>query len=155
MGCFRVWIGSESGSQRILDAMERGVRVEQVRHAVDLAKSRGIAAGMFLMWGYQGEEIEDIEATAGHVKTCRPDVFLTTISYPIKGTGYYDDVAARLERIAEWRASTDRDVRIRGRHSREFYKHADELLRASVDADAARIEAARSGLRARSAEVEA
>jgi radical SAM superfamily enzyme YgiQ (UPF0313 family) len=29
LGCFRIWIGSESGSQRILDAMERGVRVEQ------------------------------------------------------------------------------------------------------------------------------
>jgi radical SAM superfamily enzyme YgiQ (UPF0313 family) len=36
LGCFRVWIGSESGSQRILDAMRLGVTVEQVRAAVGL-----------------------------------------------------------------------------------------------------------------------
>ena len=63
MGCFRVWIGSESGSQRVLDAMERGVTIEQVQSAVTLCRSRGIQTGMFLMWGYEGEELEDIEAT--------------------------------------------------------------------------------------------
>src|SRR5262249_34992556 len=61
MGCFRVWIGSESGSQKILDAMQRGVKTEQVEHAIDLAQRRGIQAGMFLMWGYEGEEMADIE----------------------------------------------------------------------------------------------
>src|SRR5262249_4610708 len=102
LGCFRVWIGSESGSQRVLNAMRRGVRVEQVRTAVELARERGIEAGMFLMWGYDGEQIEDIDATVEHVKACRPDVYLTTVSYPIKGTGYFDDVSARLVRIGEW-----------------------------------------------------
>ena len=57
LGCLRVWIGSESGSQRILDAMQRGVTVEQVRRAVALCKQTGIQTGMFLMWGYEGEEI--------------------------------------------------------------------------------------------------
>ncbi len=38
LGCFRVWIGSESGSQRILDAMDRGVKVEQVQQAVALTR---------------------------------------------------------------------------------------------------------------------
>jgi radical SAM superfamily enzyme YgiQ (UPF0313 family) len=80
LGCTRVWIGSESGSQRILDAMERGVSVEQVRSAVALCKRMGIQTGMFLMWGYDGEEISDIEATVDHVKQCRPDVFFTTVS---------------------------------------------------------------------------
>src|SRR5207244_3316086 len=93
LGCFRVWIGSESGSQKILDAMERGVRVEEVREAVRLCRERGIGAGMFLMWGYEGEELSDIEATVEHVKASLPDVFLTTVSYPIKGTRYYDEVA--------------------------------------------------------------
>ena len=49
LGCHRIWIGSESGSQRILDAMERGVTTGQVRTAVRLAKDHGIAVGMFLM----------------------------------------------------------------------------------------------------------
>ncbi len=57
LGCFRVWIGSESGSQRILDAMQRGVTISQVRSAVHQCKSHGIQTGMFLMWGYEGEEI--------------------------------------------------------------------------------------------------
>jgi anaerobic magnesium-protoporphyrin IX monomethyl ester cyclase len=156
MGCFRVWIGSESGSQRMLDAMERGVRVEQVQDAVALARTRGIQAGMFLMWGYEGEQTEDIEATVEHVKQCRPDVFLTTVSYPIKGTGYYNDVRDKLVRIGEWRESTDRDWRIRGQHSKRYFQFADELLRTSMEAmpDGARIAAARNGLRATSAEVE-
>jgi anaerobic magnesium-protoporphyrin IX monomethyl ester cyclase len=156
MGCFRVWIGSESGSQRVLDAMERGVRVEQVQEAVALARTRGIEAGMFLMWGYEGEQVEDIEATVQHVKQCQPDVFLTTVSYPIKGTGYYNDVRDKLVRIGEWSESTDRDWQIRGRHSRRYFQFADELLRRSMETvpDRARIAAARSGLRATSAEVE-
>jgi anaerobic magnesium-protoporphyrin IX monomethyl ester cyclase len=156
MGCSRVWIGSESGSQRVLDAMERGVRVEQVQEAVALTRKRGIQAGMFLMWGYEGEQIEDIEATVEHVKTCRPDVFLTTVSYPIKGTGYFKDVRDKLVRIGEWSESTDRDWQIRGRHSRRYFQFADELLRNSMEAipDSARIAAARNGLLNTAAEVE-
>ena len=152
LGCFRVWIGSESGSQKILDAMQRGVRVEQVRDAVELCRRHGMQAGMFLMWGYEGEQIEDIEATAAHVKACRPDIFLTTVSYPIKGTPYYDEVTPRLVQLGSWTATTDRDLRIAGRHSRRYYSFADQLLRAQ---DTAAMEAARRGLRDTFAEVEA
>jgi radical SAM superfamily enzyme YgiQ (UPF0313 family) len=156
LGCFRVWIGSESGSQRILDAMERGVTVEQVGRVVDLCKANGIQTGMFLMWGYEGEEIADVEATVEHVKRSRPDVFLTTISYPIKGTTYFDRVASRVANGHEWAESSDRDLRILGRHSRQFYKHADELLRSEMaeTPDAARIVAAREALRATESELE-
>lgn len=133
MGCFRVWIGSESGSQRLLDAMERGVKVEQVRTAVELAKSRGIQTGMFLMWGYGDENLDDIEATIDHVKRTDPDVYFTTVSYPIKGTPYYEEMAARLVNLKPWREGSDRECRIRGRHSRRFYAFADELLRSETE----------------------
>jgi radical SAM superfamily enzyme YgiQ (UPF0313 family) len=152
LGCSRVWIGSESGSQRILDAMERGVSVGQVREAVGQLRAHGIQTGMFLMWGYEGEELSDIEATYEHVKTCRPDVFFTTVSYPIKGTPYYDQVAPKLVQLAPWRGSSDREVRIRGRHSRRFYQMADQLLRSETAADA---DIARQGLAAAYDEVEA
>jgi anaerobic magnesium-protoporphyrin IX monomethyl ester cyclase len=156
-GCFRVWIGSESGSQRILDAMQRGVTVEQVRSAVGMAKARGMETGMFLMWGYEGEELPDIEATVEHVRDCRPDVFFTTVSYAIRGTPYYERVKPRLVNIAPWETATDRDAKIQGRHSRNFYRHADELLRSTVaegqDSPAAR--SARSALHAAAQEVEA
>ncbi|HKW26531.1 MAG TPA: radical SAM protein [Terriglobales bacterium] len=131
--CFRVWIGSESGSQRILDAMERGVTVEQVQHAVALCKSRGIQTGMFLMWGYQGEELSDIFATVDHVKRSDPDVFFTTVAYPIKGTPYFDEIAAQVVSSTRWSDGSDRDFRVRGRHSRRFFQFADELLRSEVE----------------------
>jgi len=157
LGCMRVWIGSESGSQRILTAMQRGVTVEQVRRAVGLCKANGIETGMFLMWGYDGEEIGDIEATIDHVKQCRPDIFFTTVSYPIKGTPYFERVASRLVNIRPWGETNDREFQIRGRHSRRFYKYADELLRSEMSSqpDEGIILAARSGLRETYAEVEA
>jgi radical SAM superfamily enzyme YgiQ (UPF0313 family) len=152
LGCFRVWLGSESGSQKILDAMQRGVKVEQVQKAVETVQARGIEAGMFLMWGYEGEEIEDVEATVQHVRTCKPDAFLTTTAYPIKGTPYHAEVQDRLVQLGEWRSSTDRNIQVRGRHSKRFYHYADELLRAN---DAAHAETARQGLYATREEVEA
>jgi anaerobic magnesium-protoporphyrin IX monomethyl ester cyclase len=155
LGCFRVWIGSESGSQKILDAMQRGVRVGQVREAVRTLRDHGIETGMFLMWGYQGEDLGDIEATVEHVKSCRPDVFLTTVSYPIKGTPYYEDVATRVIRIGEWSASTDREVQIGGRHSRRFYQFADQLLKSEVAGLVPEADAARRGLQETFDEVEA
>jgi radical SAM superfamily enzyme YgiQ (UPF0313 family) len=155
--CFRVWIGSESGSQRILDAMQRGVTVQQVRSAVHLCKSHGIQTGMFLMWGYEGEGLEDIEDTIAHAKACRPDVCFTTVSYPIKGTPYYERVSSRLVHLGDWSKSTDRDIRIKGRHSRRFYQYADELLKNELlpAPDPAKALAAREGLKMSYHEVEA
>jgi radical SAM superfamily enzyme YgiQ (UPF0313 family) len=132
LGCFRVWIGSESGSQKILDAMQRGVTVQQVQSAVDLCKSRGIQTGMFLMWGYEGEELEDIEATIEHVKRSDPDIFLTTVAYPIKGTPYYSQIKSSLIQLKAWGQSSDRDLTVQGRRSSEFYGYADRLLQNEV-----------------------
>jgi anaerobic magnesium-protoporphyrin IX monomethyl ester cyclase len=132
LGCFRVWIGSESGSQRILDSMDRGVKLEQVQKAVELSRLHGIQSGMFLMWGYEGEEIEDIEATVKHVSKSQPDLFFTTVSYPIKGTPYYQKVQDRLVQLGPWSKTSDREIKIRGRHSRRFYGFADKLLRSEV-----------------------
>jgi radical SAM superfamily enzyme YgiQ (UPF0313 family) len=132
LGCFRIWIGSESGSQRLLDSMDRGVKVEQVQRAIEMSRARKIQSGMFLMWGYEGEEIEDIEATIHHVSKTKPDIFFTTISYPIKGTPYYQQVQSKLVQLKPWAQSSDRDIKIAGRHSRAYYGHADKLLRDEV-----------------------
>ena len=132
LGCFRIWIGSESGSQKLLDSMDRGVKVEQVQRAVEMSRARNIQSGMFLMWGYEGEEMEDIEATVRHVSKARPDVFLTTVSYPIKGTPYYEQIQSKLVQLKPWAQTTDREIKIAGRHSRAFYAHADKLLRDEV-----------------------
>jgi radical SAM superfamily enzyme YgiQ (UPF0313 family) len=171
LGCFRIWIGSESGSQRLLDAMDRGVKVEQVQRAVEMSRARRIQSGMFLMWGYEGEEMEDIEATIRHVSTTKPDIFFTTVSYPIKGTPYYQQVQSKLVQLQPWAQTSDREIKLKGRHSRAFYAHADKLLRDEVQfarlsedpgADSTllqelrlSIQASRDGLHATRSEVEA
>jgi anaerobic magnesium-protoporphyrin IX monomethyl ester cyclase len=132
LGCFRIWIGSESGSQRLLDSMDRGVKVEQVQRAIEMSRARKIQSGMFLMWGYEGEEMEDIEATIHHVSKTKPDIFFTTVSYPIKGTPYYQQVQSKLVQLKPWAQSSDRDIKIAGRHSRAYYAYADRLLRDEV-----------------------
>jgi anaerobic magnesium-protoporphyrin IX monomethyl ester cyclase len=134
LGCYRIWIGSESGSQKILNAMERGVSVEQVRRSCRLAQAHGIQVGMFLMWGYEGEELEDIAATVDHVKASNPDIFFTTVSYPIKGTGYFAKVSDRVEMPIAWAEGSDRDYVVAGRHGKDYYKLADQWLRNEVEA---------------------
>jgi anaerobic magnesium-protoporphyrin IX monomethyl ester cyclase len=134
LGCFRVWIGSESGSQRVLDAMKRRVSVERVRDAAARLRRRGIEVGMFIMLGYDGEQIEDLEATVDHLKRTAPDVFLTTVSYPIKGTPYYDQVADRLA-PQSWAEHTDRDLVVRGRPVKTYYDFARRWMTAEVAKD--------------------
>ena len=133
LGCWRIWIGAESGSQRILDAMERGVTVEQVLFATQAAKRHGIQVGMFLMWGYEGETVDDIAATVELVRRADPDVFLTTVSYPIKNTPYFKGLADRVVTTREWATATDRDYEVSGRYPRELYQHADRWLRREVE----------------------
>jgi len=89
---------------------------------------------MFLMWGYEGEEFEDIAATVEHVKATNPEVFFTTVSYPIKGTGYFEKVRARVRAPVPWHEASDRDYVIADRNGREYYKLADQWLRNEVEA---------------------
>lgn len=128
-GCTRLWIGSESGSQRILDAMSRGVRVEQVQAMTRLVRSAGIEVGMFIMLGYPGETSRDIEETVCHLKKARPDFVLTTVAYPIKGTPFYEESSRDLIvpelPFAEW---NDRMIGIAGRYSGRFYWFANRRV---------------------------
>jgi radical SAM superfamily enzyme YgiQ (UPF0313 family) len=135
LGCWRVWIGSESGSQRVLDRMQRRVSVERVAEASALLKRRGIQVGMFIMLGYDGERREDLQATVDHLKRTSPDVFLTTVAYPIKGTPYYDAVADRVLASAPWSERSDRDLAIRGRPSKRYYDFARRWIAGEVARD--------------------
>ncbi len=134
MGCRRIWIGSESGSDRILRAMGRGVTSEQIYRAVELSKQQGIETGIFLMWGYEGETLDDMALTVEHVKRCLPDIFFTTVVHPIKNTPYFKDIRTKLTFPETWAASTDKDYLVRGRKSGAFYKAADRWLKNSVKA---------------------
>ena len=76
--------------------------------------------------------MEDIEATISHVRKSMPDIFFTTVSYPIKGTPYYQQVQSKLVQLKSWAQTSDREIKIAGRHSRAYYAHADKLLRDEV-----------------------
>lgn len=128
MGCRRLWIGSESGSQRILDAMKRLTDVDDVQTKSALLKRHGIEVGIFIMLGFQGETETDLRATVEHLKTCDPDIFLTTVSYPIAGTEYHDQVAEKIHALEPWEARTDRDLIVEGRRSSEYYHWATRWM---------------------------
>ena len=138
MGCRRLWIGSESGSQRILDRMGRRTTVADVQAKTAMLRSRGIEVGMFIMLGYEGETVDDLQATIDHLKTSAPDIFLTTVAYPIRGTDYYREVEGRIVAGGPWAERTDRDLRITGRHSRRYYRHATRWMVNEVGSHRAR-----------------
>ncbi len=135
MGCKRIWIGSESGSDKILRAMGRGVTAAQVLKAVSLCKNYGIETGVFLMWGYEGETPDDIALTVEHVKRCKPDIFFTTLVHPIGSTKYYQDIKHKLIFPENWGDSSDKDLGVRGRKSAHYYKAADRWLKNAVKSD--------------------
>jgi radical SAM superfamily enzyme YgiQ (UPF0313 family) len=128
MGCRRLWLGAESGSQRVLDAMSRRTNAERVREMTRLLQAHGIEVGMFIMLGYEGEERADLAATVEHLKAANPDQFLTTVAYPIKGTPYYQQVADRIATRTSWEAGSDRDHAVVGRHSRRYYGFATRWM---------------------------
>ncbi len=128
MGCFRIWIGSESGSQRILDAMKRRTDAERVQEMIRLLQHHGIEAGLFIMLGYEGEEETDLKQTVDLLKGAPPDIFLTTLSYPIKGTPYYKTVQDRVIPLKPWHEGSDRDFTVAGRRSRRYYQHANRWM---------------------------
>lgn len=127
-GCFRLWIGAESGSQRVLDLMDRRVNAVDTREMIKLTMKYGIEAGTFIMLGYPGEKKEDIIETAEHLKKSNPDIFLTTVAYPIKGTKLYTEIESKIISELDWDKRTDRDLDMKGRYSKKFYKHANRYL---------------------------
>jgi len=123
-GCFRVWIGAESGSQRIIDAMDRRVKVGQVRAMIQMAKKYGIQAGTFIMLGYPGETETDIEETIHHLQISDPDFYTITLAYPIKGTEMFQEIENDFTNDLDWETSTDRQIEFKRNYSKRFYKFA-------------------------------
>ncbi len=123
-GCFRVWIGAESGSQRIIDAMDRRVKVEKVREMIQSAKTLGIETGTFIMVGYPGEDEYDIEDTIDHLIKSAPDHFTITVAYPIKGTKLYEEVEAHIVDNGNWNTTTDREIVFQRPFSKKYYDYA-------------------------------
>ncbi len=121
-GAHTVWVGAESGSQKILDAMEKGTRVEQIYAACERLHAAGIRVGFFLQFGYPGEEREDIELTRRMVRDCRPDEIGMSVSYPLPGTKFYETVQRELGDKQNWVDSEDLDMMFVGTYTTDFYR---------------------------------
>jgi radical SAM superfamily enzyme YgiQ (UPF0313 family) len=132
--CQTVWLGAESGSQRILDAMEKGTRVEQIHNAARHLRAAGIEVGFFLQFGYPGETLDDIEETLDMVRACRPDDIGVSVSYPLPGTPFYERVKPQLGDKQNWTDSGDLALMYQGSYVPEFYRALHSLVHAEFRA---------------------
>jgi len=121
-GCKTVWIGAESGSQKILDAMEKGDSVEDIYNAAQLLRAHHIEVGFFLQFGYPGETWEDVQKTLKMVRECAPDDIGISVSYPLPGTKFFERVKMELGEKQNWLDSEDLAMLYRGPFPTEFYR---------------------------------
>ena len=127
-GCEIVWVGAESGSQKILDAMDKGTRVEEIYAAAKSLHAQGIKIAFFLQFGYPGENREDIEATLRMVRECEPDDIGMSVSYPLPGTKFYDNVKLQLGEKKNWLDSGDFEMMYHGPYGSDFYRQLHVTL---------------------------
>jgi anaerobic magnesium-protoporphyrin IX monomethyl ester cyclase len=121
-GCAEVWVGAESGSQRILDAMDKGTTVEEIGLARRALGVAGIKASFFIQFGYPGETWADIEATIDMVRNLLPDDIGVSVSYPLPGTRFHSMVVDELEAETNWHESNDLQMLFRGAYTTPFYR---------------------------------
>ena len=132
-GCCEVWMGAESGSQKILDAMDKGVAVEQVRRARENLRLHGIRACYFLQFGYPGETWADIQRTVRMVRETEPDDVGVSVSYPLPGTVFHDRVAAQLGPKRNWADSDELAMMFQGAYTTAFYRTLRDAVHLEVE----------------------
>ena len=131
-GAEEVWIGVESGSQRILDAMEKGTSVDEVRLATRALKEHGVRACWFLQLGYPSETWEDLQLTRDLTRAERPDDIGVSVAYPLPGTKFHANVSQQLGARANWEHTDDLSMLFRGTFSTEFYRRVRDVLHQEV-----------------------
>lgn len=131
-GAREVWLGAESGSQRILDAMEKGISVEETRAAVTRLRGHGVRVGLFLQFGYAGEGWGDVQATRSLVRELLPDDIGVSVSYPLPGTRYHERMSAQLGEKRNWVESNDLDPLVPGEFSAGFYRTLSRVVHAEL-----------------------
>lgn len=121
-GCRTIWMGAESGSQKILDAMDKGITVDQIYRATTLLKKNGIHPGFFIQFGYPGETKEDIAQTIRMIRDLAPAEIGISVSYPLPGTVFYERVKAELKEKANWTDSDELLLMFHNTYPPAFYK---------------------------------
>lgn len=121
-GLEEVWMGAESGSQKILDAMDKGITLDQIDKSTQLLQRKGVRVAYFLQFGYLGETREDIDSTLNMVENNAPDDIGISVSYPLPGTAFYETVKAQMGQKENWEDSDDLDLMFEGSFPPDFYR---------------------------------
>lgn len=121
-GCDNIWMGAESGSQKILDAMDKGTAVEQIHESTKLIRKYGMNPSFFIQFGYLGETKEDIRKTIEMINKLLPYEIGISVSYPLPGTGFYEKVKADLNGKTNWTDSDEMALMFRNTYQPAFYK---------------------------------
>jgi anaerobic magnesium-protoporphyrin IX monomethyl ester cyclase len=132
-GCHEVWLGAESGSQRILDAMDKEITIQQIRDARERLGAHGIRACFFIQFGYPGETWSDIELTLALVRDLLPDDIGVSVSYPLPGTRFHEMVRLDLDEQANWESSGDLAMMFEGTYPTEIYRELHLSLHDDLD----------------------
>lgn len=132
-GCAEVWMGVESGSQTVLDLMDKGLNPAAVRSARARLKCAGIRACYFLQLGYPGEGWHELLETVAFVRETRPDDIGVSFSYPLPGTVFYERVREQLGMKRNWRDSDDLCIMFKAAYKTEFYRAIRDVLHAEVE----------------------
>lgn len=131
-GCQEAWLGAESGSQRVLDAMNKGTTVAEIITARARLKAVGIRVGFFIQLGYLDEQLSDILATRELLEASRPDDVGVSVAYPLPGTKFHDLVKEQLGGKTHWQDSDDLEMMFRGTYTSDFYRTIRDLLHDQV-----------------------
>ncbi|MGC1296390.1 MAG: radical SAM protein [Alloacidobacterium sp.] len=131
-GCTEVWMGVESGSQTILDAMDKRLKLSSVVTARQRLQQARIRACYFLQFGYPGESWEELQATIAFVRKTRPDDIGISFSYPLPGTLFYERVKAELGGKRNWTDSDDLCIMFKAAYTTDFYRAVRDALHAEV-----------------------
>jgi anaerobic magnesium-protoporphyrin IX monomethyl ester cyclase len=130
-GCENIWMGAESGSQKILDAMDKGTTVEQIYHATGILKKHGIHPSFFIQFGYPGETKEDIMKTIRMINELVPYEIGISVSYPLPGTPFYERVKNELNEKTNWTDSDELALMFRNTYAPVFYKQLHRYVHKS------------------------
>jgi anaerobic magnesium-protoporphyrin IX monomethyl ester cyclase len=91
-GCLGVWLGVESGSEVILGAMNKGIKLAQTRRAYKIAHDVGLMTIANVVLGFPGETVETARETINFVKELNPDHVGFYVATPYPGTPMYEEV---------------------------------------------------------------
>ena len=102
-GCYRIYLGVESGNQHVLDTIKKGTTLEHLKNAVAWGKQAGLEVVGYFMLGLPGDTEETMQQTIDFAKTLNLDLAKASITIPLPATEMYNDLDKKnLIKTYDW-----------------------------------------------------